>query len=294
MVAIVGRPNVGKSTLLNRLVGQKVSITSRKAQTTRHRITGILTDERRQFIFVDTPGFQTAQRNALSRMMNRTVRAALGEVDAVLFVVEAGKFSAADEAVQELLPEEAPVVLVINKADFFADRKQLLPFVAQRAAARNYVAIVPVSARTGDKTGELLDAVAVLLPEQPAIFSADDLTDRNERFLVSELIREKVFRLLGAELPYGCTVVIDQFVEEPVHRDPGARFCRIEATLLVARASHKSIVIGAAGAKLREIGTEARRDIEQLLGARVHLGLWVKVKAGWADDEARLKTYGYE
>jgi GTP-binding protein Era len=293
-IAIVGRPNVGKSTLLNRLIGQKLSITSRKAQTTRHRITGVLTQATRQFIFVDTPGFQVGHKGALNRMMNRTVKAALSGVDAILFVVEAARYTSADRLVTDFLPLPIPTILVINKVDRVDDKTSLLAYIQERVAEREFAEIVPVSAKTGSQCDDLLDAIGRYLPVQPPLFDADTLTDRNERFLVSELIREKVFRLLGDELPYTCTVVIDQFKEEPLISGIGERFCRIEATLLVGRAGHKAMIIGRDGAKLKEIGTEARIDIERLLGARAHLGLWVKVKSGWADNEANLKSYGYE
>ncbi len=293
-IAVVGRPNVGKSTLVNRLIGQKLSITSRKAQTTRHRITGILTDAARQFIFVDTPGFQTAHRSALNRVMNRTVQAALGEVDVVLLVVEAGHFGAADREVLAQIPEQSTTLLVMNKADRAKDRGALMAFAAERASEHAYAEIIPVSAKTGIQCEALLDAIARYLPIQAPIYDAEQWTDRNERFLASEIIREKVFRQVGDELPYTCTVVIEQFKEEPSDRDPNQRFCHIEATILVARAGHKAMIIGRDGEKLKEIGSEARRDIERLLQARVHLGLWVKVKAGWNDNEAGLRAYGYD
>jgi GTP-binding protein Era len=290
-VAIVGRPNVGKSTLLNQLVGQKVSITSRKPQTTRHRIVGILTDSTTQYIFVDTPGFQTRHTGSLNRTMNRTVRTALADVDVVLLVVEAGRFGAEDRQVLELIPKEQCVLLVPNKTELLERRDELLPFLSERAAEFDYTAMVPVSAKTGFARELLLAAIREHLPEQPAIYGSDELTDRNERFLVAELIREKVFRLVGDELPYGSTVMIDQFLEEP---SPQGRFCRIAATILVDRAGHKSMVIGRGGEKLKQIGSDARIDIERLLGAKVHLELWVKVKSGWADDQASLKSYGYD
>ncbi len=291
-IAIVGRPNVGKSTLLNRLVGQKISITSRKPQTTRHRITGILTDEQSQFIFVDTPGYQTRHGSALNRTMNKSVRAALADVDVVLVVVEASRYGAEDQRVVELLPSGQTVILAVNKAELLSQKAALLPFLAERSKEYSYAALVPISAKTGLGSEALLDALRQQLPLQPAIFGADELTDRSERFLVAELIREKVFRLVGDELPYGSTVMIDQYLEEPSAE--GGRFCRIAATILVDRAGHKSMVIGRGGEKLKQIGTDARVDIERLLGAKVHLELWVKVKSGWADDQASLKSYGYE
>lgn len=293
-IGIVGRPNVGKSTLLNRLVGQKVSITSRKAQTTRHRIRGIYSDDQTQFIFVDTPGFQRVHKNALNRSMNRAVHTALAGVDVILVVLEAGKFGQADREVIELLSPATPAVLVLNKADLVKNKETLLPFLASRAAEYDYGAIIPVSAKTGLNRDELLDVIRQYLPVQPPIFAADELTDHSSRFLASELIREKVFRLVGDELPYGCTVMIERFEEEAAQHAPGQYFCRIYATIMVGRASHKAMLIGAAGTKLKQIGTEARQDIEKLLGARVHLELWVKVKSGWAENEATLKSYGYD
>lgn len=291
-VALVGRPNVGKSTLLNRLVGQKVSITSPKAQTTRHRITGILTTDAAQFVFVDTPGFQTRHKSALNRVMNRAVRTTLADVDVVVFVIEALAWTAADRAVLDLLPRNIPVVLAINKVDGIKDKAALLPFLQSRAAEHEYAAVVPLAARTGHNLEPLLAEIAQRLPEQPLLFDADALTDRSERFLVAELIREKVFRLVGAELPYGSTVTIEKFEEAP--SASGGRFCHIYATILIERAAHKTIVIGAGGSKLKAIGSQARADIERLLDARVHLELWVKVKAGWNDDESALHSYGYD
>lgn len=293
-VAIVGRPNVGKSTLLNHLIGQKLSITSRKSQTTRHRITGILTRQDAQYIFVDTPGFQTEHTNALNRTMNRAVRVALADVDVVVFVVEAARFARGDALVLAMLPKDRPVILAVNKADLLKDKSALLPFIESRRGEFPYAAIVPCSAKLGLQTDALLGEIRQLLPLGPAIYGADDVTDRDERFLVAELIREKVFRQVGDELPYGSTVTIEKFEEEPATGPRPGRFCRIYATILVERATHKAMIIGHAGAKLKQIGTDARVDIERLLDCKVHLELWVKVKSGWSDDEARLKSYGYD
>lgn len=292
MVAIIGRPNVGKSTLLNRLVGQKISITSRKAQTTRHRILGIATTPTAQFVFVDTPGFQTRHKSVLHKSMHRAIRDAVAGVACVLFVVEAGRFGPEDEAVLQLLPADTPVILVINKSDALDDKRSLLPFIQARSTEHPWAAIVPISAKTGSQIDDLMREIATRLPVSPPIFDADDLTDRSERFLVSEMIREKVFRQLGEELPYGTTVVIDRFVEEPSLKD--GRFCRIAATIIVERASHKAMLIGTGGGKLKLIGSEARADIEKLLQARCHLELWVKVKSGWADSAALVRSFGYE
>jgi len=292
-VAIVGRPNVGKSTLLNALLGSKISITSRKPQTTRHRITGVLTRATAQFIFVDTPGFQTGHRSALQRSMNHAVRTTLAEVDVILFVVAAGHYDAADRAVAQLLPASVPVILVLAKMDRFRDRSRMMKFLASRASEFDYGALVPVSARTGYQLPELLAEIESRLPTAPAFFDAETLTDRSERFLAAEIVREKAFRLLGDELPYGCTAVIEEFSDEPARADGAGRSCRIHATIIVERLAHKSIVIGAGGNKLKMIGTQARRDLEALLGARVHLVLFVKVQAGWQASDERLRSYGY-
>lgn len=286
-VAIVGRPNVGKSTLLNALVGQKVSITSKKAQTTRHRITGIRTDPDTQFVFVDTPGFQTSKVNALNRMLNRTVTHGLQDVDAVLFVIEALRFDDRDRQVLRLMPRDRPVLLVINKVDQVADKGGLLPFIEKVSAGHEFAEVVPVSAETGANLDELLKALGQHLPEGPPVFSPDEITDRSERFLASELIREKAFRLLGEEVPYSVSVVIDHFTEED-----GLR--RVHATIFVEKPGHKAIVIGKKGEKLKAIATQARKDMERLFGGKVFLEVWVKVKRGWTDDESVLKSLGYD
>ena len=286
-IAIVGRPNVGKSTLLNHLIGQKISITSRKAQTTRHRITGILTDEHSQFVFVDTPGFQTQHKNALNRGMNRTVSAVLSDVNAVLFVVEARHYDERDKKVLALLPEDVPVVLVVNKMDYFQDKSEALPFMEALSKEREFVAIVPVSAKQNKQIATLVEAIRPLLPEGEAIYAADEITDRNERFLAAELLREKVFRYTGEELPYSASVVIEQFKQE-------GKLRRIHAAILVDKDAHKAMLIGAKGAKLKEIATEARLDMEKLFGGKVFLEVFVKVRSGWADDERMLKSLGYE
>jgi GTP-binding protein Era len=286
LVAIVGRPNVGKSTLLNGLVGTKISITSKKAQTTRHRIAGIVTRPHEQIVFVDTPGFQTRHANALNRAMNRAVTDSLADVDLVLFVIEAGRYDARDEAVLRLVPAGRTVLLVINKIDRLADKCVLLPFIDRLARARDFAEILPVSAERGTQLDHLLEVVARYLPEAPPLFPADEITDRSERFLAAELIREKVFRLLGEEVPYGVAVVIDHFEEE-------GRLRRIHASIIVDRTSHKAILIGAAGERLKAIATQARKDMERLFDARVFLEVWVKVKGGWADDERQLGLMGY-
>ena len=285
--AIVGRPNVGKSTLTNRLVGHKVSIVSRKQQTTRHRVHGILTTDRAQFVFVDTPGFQTRHKRALNRLMNRTVTQALSEVDVIVFVIEACRFTAEDAQVMDLLPEHVPVVLVINKVDRLKDKKLLLPFIAEMAQRRPFAEIVPLSAEKDEHTDELLRALEPYLPEGEPIYDPDMITDRSERFLASEFLREKLFRLLGDELPYGIAVEIEKFEVEGNLR-------RIYAAVIVDKPGHKSMVIGRGGEKLKRISSEARVELEKLFDGKVFLEVWVKVKSGWADDERALKSLGYE
>jgi GTP-binding protein Era len=291
LVAIVGRPNVGKSTLLNALVGQKVSITSNKPQTTRHRITGVRSVGDVQCVFVDTPGFQTRHGNALNRNLNRTVKGVLSDVDVVLFVVEAGKFTPEDAKVLALLPSHKPVFLVANKLDALARRDDVLPWLATIRERRDFAEFVPMSAIRESDAQRLVQIVARHLPEQPWLYDADALTDRSERFLASELIREKLFRLTGDELPYGSTVVIDKFEEEG---DPTRPMRRIAATIVVDREAHKGMIIGEGGERLKRIGSEARQELERLLGAKVFLELWVKVRAGWAASEEHLRSYGYE
>ena len=286
-MAIVGRPNVGKSTLLNRLVGEKISIVSRKAQTTRHRIAGILTRPDAQFVFVDTPGFQTRHAGALNRVMNRRVTEALAGVDVVVPVVEAGPFTGEDQAVIRLLPREAPAVLAVNKIDRLRDQAMLLPILAAFAEAFPFAAIVPVSAAKGRQTEDLLAEVKKHLPCGKALFGEDELTDRSERFLAAEYVREKLFRLLGDELPYASTVKIEKFGQEGALR-------HINATIVVDRAAHKGIVIGKDGQMLKRIATEARQDMERLFGGKVFLEVFVQVKSGWSDDERLLKSLGYE
>ena len=286
-IAIVGRPNVGKSTLLNHLIGEKISIVSRKAQTTRHRITGILTEADAQFVFVDTPGFQTKFSNALNRAMNRGVTQTLNDVDLVLFVIEAGRYDAKDKAVVRLLPKDRPVILVINKTDLLKQRDALLPFLAEVSADFDYAAVVPVSAAKGRQTQDLLKEARKNLPNEGLMFPEDDLTDKSERFLASEYIREKVFRLLGDELPYSIAVEIEKFEIEGNLR-------RIFAAIVVDRENHKAIVIGKGGESLKRIATEARQDMERLFDGKVYLEVWVKVKSGWNDDERLLKSLGYE
>ena len=286
-VAIVGRPNVGKSTLLNRIVGEKISIVSRKAQTTRHRISGILTLPDAQFVFVDTPGFQMRHANALNRAMNRGVTQALADVDVVVFVVEAGRFDAQDKAVLRLLPRERPVILAVNKIDQLKDKATLLPMLASLSSEFPFTAIVPVSAAKGSQVADLLSEVRKTLPHNEALFGEDEITDRSERFLAAEYIREKLFRLTGDELPYASTVEIEKFEIDGTLR-------RISATIVVDRPAHKGIVIGKGGETLKRIATEARQDMERLFDGKVFLEIFVKVKSGWSDDERLLKSLGYE
>jgi GTP-binding protein Era len=285
-MAVIGRPNVGKSTLTNRLVGAKVSITSKKAQTTRHRIHGVLTTADAQFIFVDTPGFQMTHKNALNRLMNRSVTSSFADVDVILLVVEAGRWGAGETEIVQMLPAGIPVLLVINKIDRLAEKAELLPFIAKVSMLHEFKEIVPLSAEKGLGTDELLTTVAHYLPVAPAVFDADDITDRSERFMASEILREKLFRNLGEELPYGIAVEIEKFEQEGELR-------RIHAAVIVDKAGHRSIVIGKAGERLKRISTDARKEMETLFGGKVWLETWVKVKGGWADDERALKSLGY-
>lgn len=286
-IAIVGRPNVGKSTLMNALIGAKVSITSRKAQTTRHRITGIASTEYAQFIYVDTPGFQTRHANALNKTLNRTVTNTLTASDVILFLVEAGTFGSGDQQVLDLLPQDVPGLLVINKADRIKDKAVLLPFAQKIAAKHDFAAVVPVSATLRFQLENLQTEIAKRLPTNAPIFGVDDITDRSEKFLAAEIVREKVFRFVGEELPYTSTVLIEKFEQEGDLR-------RVFAAILVQRDTHKSMVIGHKGARLKDISTQARLDMARLFGGPVYLEIWVKVKSGWADNEAGLRAYGYE
>ena len=290
LVAIVGRPNVGKSTLLNALVGQKVSITSSKAQTTRHRITGIRTTGATQFVFVDTPGFQMRYAAALNRTLNKTVHSVLADVDVVLFVVEAGRFGLDDAKVLSLMPSgeyAKPVFLIANKLDAVHRRAELAPWLKGMQDRHAFAEFVPLTAKKDADVQSLLGIVEPYLPTQPWFYEEDALTDRSDRFLASEIIREKLFRLMGDELPYTSTVIIDKYEEEG-----GLR--RIAASIVVERDAHKGMVIGGNGERLKRIGSEARQELEKLLDAKVFLEIWVKVRSGWADDEEHLRSYGYE
>jgi GTP-binding protein Era len=291
-IAIVGRPNVGKSTLLNHLIGQKISITSRKAQTTRHRIHGIYTDERSQFVFVDTPGFQTKHLNALNRGMNRVVTSSLRDVQVVMYVLEALRYDERDQEVLKLLPDNRPVLLVINKIDEVPDKGELFAFAERVAKDFKFSDIVPVSAKLGSKLEELREALRRHLPQGELIYGKDDITDRSEKFLAAEILREKIFRYTGDELPYSTSVVIEQFKMEGPQHQPKLR--RIHAAILVDREAHKAMLIGKKGEKLKEIATQARLDMEKLFDGKVFLEVFVKLRSGWADDERVLRSLGYE
>lgn len=294
LIAIVGKPNVGKSTLLNALVGQKISITSRKAQTTRHRITGMRTLGTTQYVFVDTPGFQTLHANALNKSLNKTVQGAVGDVDLILFVVEAGSFTPADERVLKLLGKGIPTVLLANKLDNVHRRGDIAPWLQTMQAKHAFAEFVPMSAKNAKDVERLFGICEKYLPEQPWFYAEDELTDRSEKFLAGELVREKLFRLTGDELPYTSTVIIDKFEEEPPQKKGQKRLLRIAATIVVERDGHKAMVIGDKGERIKRIGMETRVELEKLADAKVFLELWVKVRSGWADDEARVRSFGYE
>lgn len=287
LIAIVGRPNVGKSTLMNALVGQKISITSKKAQTTRHRITGVRTVDEAQFVFVDTPGFQMKHATALNRTLNRTVQSTLGDVDIVLFLVEAGRFGNDDAKVLSLLPADKPLVLIANKLDTIHRRADLLPWLQAMQQRHAFAEFVPMSAQKKTDVERLFAILKPYLPTQPWFYEEDALTDRSEKFLASEIIREKLFRLTGDELPYTSTVVIDKWEDEGELR-------RIAASIVVEKDAHKGMIIGEGGERLKRIGSEARQELERLMDGRVFLELWVKVRSGWADSEEHLRSYGYE
>ncbi|AMM25546.1 GTPase Era [Variovorax sp. PAMC 28711] len=294
LIAIVGKPNVGKSTLLNALVGQKISITSRKAQTTRHRITGMRTLGATQFVFVDTPGFQTLHANALNKSLNKTVQGAVGDVDLILFVVEAGSFTPADARVLKLLGKGIPTVLLANKLDNIHRRGDIAPWLQQMQGKHAFAEFVPMSAKNAKDVERVFGICEKYLPEQPWFYGEDELTDRSEKFLAGELVREKLFRLTGDELPYTSTVIIDKFEEEPPQKKGQKRLLRIAATIVVERDGHKAMVIGDKGERIKRIGMETRVELEKLADAKVFIELWVKVRSGWADDEARVRSFGYE
>jgi len=286
-IGIAGRPNTGKSSLLNRLVGEKLSIVSPKPQTTRHLVTGILTRDDCQYVFVDAPGQQSRSRSALHRTLNRRATQAARDADVALFVVEALRFGPEDAAVLDKIPHDQKILAVVNKIDVVKKHRDLIPFLDRLSKTRAFEAIVPVSALTGKNLPQLLEALRVALPEGPAVYPAEQLTDRDERFFAAELLREKLFQQMGEELPYRCEVVIDSFKEE-------GRLRRIEATILVERDSQKAIVVGAGGERLKKMASAARKDMEKLFGGKVYLGTWVKVRKSWTDDARVLRQLGYE
>ncbi len=286
-VAIVGQPNVGKSTLLNALVGQKISITSRRPQTTRQRITGISTTPLAQLIFVDTPGFQTEYQSTLNRSMNRTISRSLQETDIVLWMLDAAKLDDSSSALLKSVPSGTPLLIALNKIDRVSDKRGLLPRLQQLQEQFHPAAIIPISAKTGYQIDVLREALIRELPEREQIYANDELTTVASRVLAAEMVREKLFRTLGAELPYSVAVETEKFEED-------GRMYRIHATILVDKDSQKAIVIGNKGEKLKAIGTAARHDMEKLFGTKVYLELWVKVRQGWAEDRATLKRIGME
>jgi GTP-binding protein Era len=291
-VALAGRPNTGKSSLLNKMVGHKLAIVSPKAQTTRHSVNGILTTADCQYVFVDLPGYQTKHLNVLNRSLNRQATEGARDCDVVVFVVEATRFGAPDREVLARIPAGQCIVAAVNKVDLVNRQLELLPFLERLQKERDFAAIVPVSARSGRNLPELLRVLAGLLPEGPAAYPAEQLTDRDERFFAAEILREKLFLLLGEELPYRCDVSLESFKEEaPKGRGRGLR--RIEATIWIERESQKPIVIGAGGALLKRVSTAARKDMERLFGGKVYLGVWVKVKRDWTGDERLLRQLGY-
>jgi GTP-binding protein Era len=285
-IALAGRPNTGKSSLLNRLVGEKLAIVSPRPQTTRHLVRGVLTTAECQYVFVDAPGWQTRHSGALNRALNRRAEEAAREADAVLFVVEALAYGADDRAVLGRIPAPARIVAAVNKVDLVQRAADLLPFIARLDAERRFAAIVPVSARTGRNVVELLKVLRDVLPEAPALYPAEQLTDQDERFFAAEILREKLFRMLGEELPYRCEVVLDSFREE-------GRLRRIEAAIFVERESQKAIVVGRDGALLKRIASAARLEMERLFGGKVYLGVWVRVRRDWSDDARLLRQLGY-
>jgi len=286
-IGIAGRPNTGKSSLLNRLVGETVSIVSAKPQTTRHLVTGILTRPDCQYVFVDAPGQQTSAKNTLHRRLNRRATEAARDADVALFVVEALRFTPEDRAALERIPKEQRVIAAVNKIDRVKSASTLIPYLDRLGKSRDFAAIVPVSAKTGKNVPALLDALRDALPEAQAMYPPDQLTDRDERFFAAELLREKIYEEMGQELPYRCEVVIDSFKED-------GRLRRIEATILVERESQKPIVLGAGGERLKRMASAARKDMEKLFGGKVYLGAWVKVRKAWTDDARVLRQLGYE
>ncbi|MHC9086620.1 GTPase Era [Luteimonas sp. RIT-PG2_3] len=291
-VAVIGRPNVGKSTLVNALVGAKISIVSNRPQTTRHRLLGIATFPEGQLLLVDTPGLHREQKKAMNRMMNRAARGALEGIDAAVLVVEAGRWDDEDGYAFEALREAGvPVVLAVNQVDRIKDKSTLLPYLQQVAEGRDFVSVHPVSALKRKGLEDLVETLLPLLPAQPALYGEDEITDKSQRFLAGELVREQLMRQLGAELPYATTVEIESFVEEPSPK--GGVMLRIGAVIWVEREGQKAIVIGKGGVRLRDIGSKARMQMERLFDNKVFLQTWVRVRDGWSDDESALRTLGY-
>ncbi|QTH65319.1 GTPase Era [Psychrosphaera ytuae] len=287
LVAIVGRPNVGKSTLMNHILEQKISITSKKPQTTRHRILGIHTEGNEQIVYVDTPGLHKEEKRAINKLMNRAASSALGDVEVVLFVVEALKWTEDDEMVlTKIRRSKKPVILLINKVDMIKDKETLMPFLQTLSAKHDFEEIIPISAEKGTNVEPIKASVRNYLPENPFFFPEDHVTDRSSRFMAAEIVREKLMRFMGEELPYSATVEIEQFKWDE-------KIWRINALILVEREGQKKMVIGKKGEKLKVIGRDARQDLEKLLDEKVYLELWVKVKSGWADDERALRSLGY-
>ena len=287
-IALVGRPNVGKSTLLNCILQQKLCITSRKPQTTRHSILGVQTTGEHQFVYVDTPGIHQGSKKAINRLMNKSAHSTLRDVDVAVFVVDGTHWEEEDEFVLQMIAHiGVPCILAVNKVDKIVDKMQLLPWLEQMSKRHNFVAIIPLSAKTGKQVDELQEKLQGYLPEGPHLFDEDQFTDRSSKFLCAELMREKIFRLCGQEIPYATTVEVESFKEE-------GDLIRIHLLILVDRANHKRIIIGDNGQKLKEMATNARMDMEKLLGKKVFLQCWCKVKSGWADDERMLRQLGYE
>ncbi|MFA6303700.1 MAG: GTPase Era [Legionella sp.] len=287
-IALVGRPNVGKSTLMNRILKQKISITSKKPQTTRHSILGILTEGEYQFVFVDTPGIHQGSKKAINRMMNKTAITVLRDVDVIAFLVDGTHWEEEDEYVLSLIKQsEIPCILVVNKVDKIADKTQLLPMLEEMSQRHDFVAIIPLSAKTGVQVEEFEQKLIPFMPEGPHLFPDDQVSDRSSRFICAELVREKIFRFCGQEIPYSVTVDIESFKDEE-------KLVRINALILVDKENHKRMIIGDKGQKLKEIATNARKDMEGLLGKKVFLQCWCKVKSGWSDDERILKQLGYD
>ena len=286
-IAIVGRPNVGKSTLLNHLLKQKISITSRKPQTTRHRILGITSEGQHQCVFIDTPGFNAGESKTLNRIMNDTVLNVINDVDVVLFVVEKLNFNSGDIRVLDLLKRiNVPVILAINKIDLIKTKSEFLPHIKKLAALFQFNEIVPISASTGYNLDSLSKLASSLLPESPFLFPIDQITDRSLKFLAAELIREKIIRQLGDEVPYDATVEIENFKKNE-------KILSIDALILVDRPGQKKIIVGKGGSRLKKIGSVAREDMEKIFDKKIMLKLWVKVKGGWADDQRALRSLGY-